>query len=119
MKLLNQEINETTVYSSFFEFLEKNKDRVFRYWVYKRLFTPLEREKKYIDQGEYVDSHADLGIIREAIILPDNDILLGFYRATEAIYQDTDEYRLLSYYKLSEIRLDYHPVDMEEYYCGE
>lgn len=118
MKLINQEINETVAYGSFFEFLEKNKDRVYRYWVYKKIFTPFEQEKKYMDQGEYVDSHAELGIIREAIILPDNDVLIGFYRVSEAINQEADEYISLNYYKLSEIRLDYHPVDMEGYYCG-
>ena len=116
MKPINQEMSETAAYGSFFEFLEKNKDRLFRFWVYKRIFTPLEQEQKYMDQGEFEDYHAHTGIIREAIILPDNDLLLGFYIISDTTADEVDEYRHLQYYKLSEIRMEYRPVDMEEYY---
>ena len=83
MKPINQEMNETAAYGSFFEFLEKNKDRLFRFWVYKRMFTPLEQEMMYTDQDVYEDYHANTGIIKEAIVLPDNDLLLGFYIITD------------------------------------
>lgn len=119
MKPINQEMSETAAYGSFFEFLEKNKDRLFRFWVYKRIFTPLEQEQKYMDQGEFEDYHAHTGIIKEAIILPDNDLLLGFYIITDTTADEIDEYRHLQYYKLSEIRMEYRPVDMEEYYGGD
>ena len=118
MKPINQEMNETAMYSDFFSFLERNKDRIFRFWVYKRLFTPLEQEQKYIDQGEFEDYHAQTGIIKEAIILPDNDLLLGFYIILDTTVDEVDEHRHLQYYKLSEIRMEYRPVDMEEYYGG-
>ena len=119
MKPINQEMNETAMYSDFFSFLERNKDRIFRFWVYKRLFTPLEQEQKYIDQGEFEDYHAQTGIIKEAIILPDNDLLLGFYIILDTTVDEVDEHRHLQYYKLSEIRMEYRPVDMEEYYGGD
>ena len=119
MKPINQEMNETAAYDSFFEFMEKNKDRLFRFLVYKRIFTPLEQEQKYMDQGEFEDYHAHTGIIKEAIILPDNDLLLGFYIISDTTADEIDEYRHLQYYKLSEIRMEYRPVDMEEYYGGD
>ena len=118
MKPINQEMNETAVYGSFFEFLQKNKDRLFRFWVYKRIFTPLEQEKKYIDECVYGDPHAHTGIIREAIVLPDNDLLLGFYIPCCDTVDEEDEYKHIDYYKLSEIRMEYRPVDMEEFYGG-
>lgn len=118
MKPINQEMNETAVYGDFFSFLERNKDRIFRFWVYKRLFTPLEQEQKYIDQGEFEDYHAQTGVIKEAIILPDNDLLLAFYIISDTSVEEVDEHRHLQYYKLSEIRMEYRPVDMEEYYGG-
>lgn len=118
MKPINQDMSETTMYSSFQEFLAKNCDRIFRFWVYKRIFTPLEMEKKYMDQGEYEDSHCHSGIIREAIVLPDNDILLGFYIMGNDTVDEEDPYQHLEYYKLSEIRMNYSPVDMEDYYGG-
>ena len=119
MKPINQEMNETATYNSFFEFLEKNKDRIFRFWVYKRMFTPLEMEQKYIDQGEFEECHAKLGIIREAIVLPDDDLLLGFYIPGTETADEEDEYKHLDYYKLSEIRMEYRPADMEEFYGGQ
>jgi hypothetical protein len=119
MKPINQEMNETAAYGSFFEFLEKNKDRLFRFWVYKRMFTPLEQEKRYLDQDVYEDYHAHTGIIKEAIVLPDNDLLLGFYIIAGTTSEEEDPYRHLEYYKLSEIRMEYRPVDMEEYYGGD
>lgn len=118
MKPINQEMNETAMYGSFSEFLQKNKDRLFRFWVYKRLFTPLEQEKKYIDECVYEDTHAHTGIIREAIVLPDNDLLLGFYIPCCDTVDEEDEYKHIDYYKLSEIRMEYRPVDMEEFYGG-
>lgn len=119
MKPINQEMNETATYNSVFEFLEKNKDRIFRFWVYKRIFTPLEMEQKYIDQGEFEECRAKLGIIREIIILPDDDLLLGFYIPSTETADEEDEYRHLDYYKLSEIRMEYRPADMEEFYGGQ
>ena len=118
MKPINQEMNETAMYGNFFEFLQKNKDRLFRFWVYKRLFTPLEQEKKYIDECVYEDTHAHTGIIREVIVLPDNDLLLGFYIPCCDTVDEEDEYKHIDYYKLSEIRMEYRPVDMEEFYGG-
>lgn len=93
MKPINKEMNKIATYNSVFEFLEKNKDRIFRFWVYKRIFTPLEMEQKYIDQGEFEECRAKLGIIREIIILPDDDLLLGFYIPSTETADEEDEYR--------------------------
>ena len=119
MKPINQEMNETAVYGDFFSFLERNKDRLFRFWVYKRMFTPLEQEMMYTDQDVYEDYHAHTGIIKEAIIRTDKDLLLGFYINAGTTSEEEDPYRHLEYYKLSEIRMEYRPVDMEEYYGGD
>jgi hypothetical protein len=36
-------------------FMEIISGKVVRMWKYKRMFTPLEQEKKYADQSEFVD----------------------------------------------------------------
>lgn len=36
-------------------FMEIVSGKVVRMWKYKRMFTPLEQEKKYADQSEFVD----------------------------------------------------------------
>lgn len=89
-------------------------DRTYRYWIYKRMFTPQEQAEKWSDQCIFEDEHCNYGIIKEAIELPDGDILLGF------INPDTEEdsvaYGYIDYHKLSEIALAYYPLDMEEAY---
>ena len=82
------------------------EERVFRMWVFKRMFTPYEQDKKFSDESVYVDDECKFVMIKELIELPDGDLLIGF--------QDTDSDNLyLEYYKLSEIRLDYCQSDKE------
>lgn len=40
-------------------FMDTVSGKVVRMWKYKRMFTPLEQEKKYIDQSEFVDDMCD------------------------------------------------------------
>ena len=82
------------------------EDRVFRLWVFKKMFTPYEQDEKFLDESVYVDDTCKFVMIKELIELPDGDLLIGF--------QDTDNDNLyLEYYKLSEIRLDYCQSDNE------
>ena len=82
-------------------------DRVFRFWVYRRLFTPYEQQQAFIDETQFEDSHAQLGIIKEAIDLGNGDWLLGF----QIVDDDGVSYGGIEYYKLSEIRLSYYEQD--------
>ena len=89
-----------------------NSGRIYRYWTYKRMFTPLEQDMKYIDQSCYEIDTCSYGIIKEAVELPDGDILLGFIDPyTEA---DSIAYGDIDYHKLSEILLNHCPSDMED-----
>ena len=82
------------------------EERVFRMWVFKKMFTPYEQDEKFSDESVYVDDICKYVMIKEIIELPDGDLLIGF--------QDTDNDNLyLEYYKLSEIRLDYCQSDKE------
>ena len=55
------------VYESVADFFKSNPDRLYRFWVYKHIFTPDEIEKKYIDQTPYEESRCRMGVIREVI----------------------------------------------------
>ena len=82
------------------------EERVFRMWVFKKMFTPYEQDEKFLDESVYVDDTCKFVMIKELIELPDGDLLIGF--------QDSDSDNLyLEYYKLSEIRLDYCQSDKE------
>jgi len=88
---------------------------VFRYWVFKKQFTPYEMEEKFIDQSCYDSDYASIGIIHEAVILPDNDILLGFRTLGELSAEEYNEAEpYIEYFKLSEIRLAHAYKDQNE-----
>lgn len=81
------------------------EERVFRMWVFKKMFTPYEQDEKFSDESVYIDDTCKFVMIKEIIELPDGDLLIGF--------QDTDsDIEYLEYLKLSEIRLDYNPNDI-------
>lgn len=95
--------------TDFETWLSDNQDRVFRYWVYKRMFTPEEQASQYIDQSIYEDPECEHGRIAEAVELPDGDILLGFCGVD--MPEDSSAFGYIDYHKLSEISLAYAPRD--------
>lgn len=102
------------IISDFNTFINDYGNRLWRILVYKRMFTPYEMDKAYIDETVYEDEWHNV-FIEEVIQLPDNDILLGVRTVfdRESI-EHPEEYSKLDYYKLSEIRLSYHPGDYDE-----
>lgn len=64
-------------------FILDNKDTIFRISRYKKIFTPHEEEKKYIDESIYEDSY--FGKITKAIEVKD-DVLLEI----ELVYEEDD-----------------------------
>lgn len=86
--------------------LQDNKDVTFRLLVYKKVYTPLEQEKKYSDESEYENGgYYKYVKIVKAIEIP-NDVLL---EVSPVKYNDFEEeigvYNLSEFYRLSEIRL--------------
>lgn len=103
------------LYESMQHFFQNNPNRIYRFWVYKRLFTPYENERKFMDETAFESNTASNGIVRELIPLPDGDVLLGIAEIIDEADELLDKYRHLSYYKLSEIRLSYYPSSEEEF----
>ena len=105
---------EPTVFENIQQFLQSKQNKVIRYCIYRRMFTPYEEQHGFMDQSFYEDgSHLSLGVIQEAVILPDNDVLLGIARIYESLSDLQDDSRCLEYCKLSEIRLIYYPEDTQ------
>lgn len=76
-------------------------DRVYRYLVYKKMFTPYEEKNAFSDESVYENTHYELCTIEEAIDLGNGDWLLGL----NTIDEDGKAYGVIQYYKLSEIHL--------------
>ena len=92
-------------YGSFEDFAKTHEGQIFRYLIYRRMFTPREQEEMYIDESVYEDSHMSTGILREVTRLPDNDFLLGFATVSEDYAEGIELECGIEYVKLSEIRL--------------
>ena len=83
-----------------------NSDRIYRFVVYKKLFTPYEQDKKFSDESQFEDAHYRFGFIEEAIELGQGEWLLGF---CEVIDGEVCSY--ISYFKLSDIQLSFFEQD--------
>ena len=86
------------------DFVEKNKDTVFRYWLRKRMWTPYEMELKDKYQSDLEDEEAEYGYLAEAVDLG-HDWLIGISKDKKFDY--------ISYYRLSELDLAVSLTDQE------
>lgn len=81
--------------------LDYGYDRLFRAWFYY----PLE---------DYTNDRYEHIFIKEAIEMPDKDILLGVQIISEVEDIDTERPEI-EYHKLSNMFLTYNPDDIKEY----
>lgn len=82
--------------------LDESDTRIFRYCIYRRVYTPLEQEKKYIDESVFEDGGRDtMAKIEEAIDMGNGNWMLGM----REIYEDGSIAHNLKYVMLNEIRL--------------
>lgn len=81
-----------------------NDGRIYRYLVYKRMFTPYEQKEAFDDETQFEESTYTFAKISEAIDLGGGDWLLGL---TEVDPDTLESYSYTEYYKLNEIRLAY------------
>lgn len=95
--------------------LDVGFNRTFRMLEYRRPgdWTPRELENKYIDQSQYVDDRYTYIKIKEAIELPDRDILIGYIDVTDSEWdKDFDEDKAwVNYRKLSQLEICWFPED--------
>ena len=85
-----------------------NEGRIFRYVIYRRMFTPYEQERAFSDESQYEDYHFTFGFIEEAIDLGGGEWLLGFRKII-----DGDTCDEIEYCRLSEIRLSCFDCDQD------
>ena len=82
--------------------LDESDTRIFRYCIYKRVYTPLEQEKKYMDESEFEDGGMyTMAKIEEAIDMGNGNWMLGM----REIYEDGCVSKNIKYVMLNEIRL--------------
>lgn len=92
------------------DWVQANEDRVFRYVVYKRIWTPYEMDQKFEDESEFADSQYCFGKIKEVVKLGDGEWLLGFSGVDPETKEEFSP-MMVEYFRLSEIRLSYFEYD--------
>lgn len=102
-------------YESLADFIRENPGRIYRYWVYRHGYTPYEQKQCYSDESLFEETHARLGVLCEVIPLSGGDALLGFAEFVEDTSEIVSENRAITYYRLSDIRITYMPMDRDRF----
>lgn len=76
-------------------------ERIYRYVVYRKMFTPYEQEKRSRDETPFESIYYRFGKIEEVINIGDGKWMLGFRNVINHSLSDKIEY-----YMLNEIRLE-------------
>lgn len=78
-------------------------DRIYRYLVYRKMFTPYEQQKAFADETQFDDYHYSFAKIEEAIDIG-NDWLIGMRTVDPETGCEED---IIEYHKLSDIKISY------------
>ena len=99
----------------------EHKDTVFRYLVYRKIWTPYEMDEKFSDESEYTSNLYDFGKIVDAIYLGNGKWFVGLSAVDSETKEEISPKRI-EYYNLDEIRLcvfenDEETDDEEDDWC--
>lgn len=98
----------------FERYLTENPDKIWRFLVYRRMFTPYEQEQKFRDDHEFTSNHYEFAKIKDVFKICDDYVIIFNILDSE----DRDSHVCEKIYRLSEIRLsswDYDNREDEEY----
>lgn len=85
-----------------------NDTRIFRYLIHKKIFTPYEVERAFMDESVYENNgYYTLALIEEAIDLGHGEWMLSL----RSVNDDGEITGIVHCYKLSEIQLSYFDND--------
>lgn len=94
-------------------------ERVFRVWKYKKMFTPLEQDKKYFDQSTFENDVCKFMWLDEVVELPNGRIMFGFKDASTCAMHDHGEFDFeppIEYMLDGEFAMEYHDGDLKRVY---
>ena len=94
----------------FEQYLTADPDKIWRFLVYKRMFTPYEQEQKFSDDDEFTSIHYEFAKIKNVFPV-DNDFIIIFDILDS---DDKESYGHEKIYRLSEIRLSSYEYDNRE-----
>ena len=101
------------------EWLQASEGKIFRYLVYKKMFTPYEQQEAFEDEDQFEDNYYNFAVIECAVELGNGKWLLGLRQIV-----DHELSNHVEYLQLGDIRLEYFEDDQKileevEYKSGE
>ena len=97
--------------------LDNSDERIFRVWKYKKVFTPLEQDKKYIDQSMFEDERAKFCWLDEVIEMGGRRFMFGFRHAELALmhaHGDLNSPAPIIYMMDGEFTMEYYENDLKK-----
>lgn len=92
------------------EWLKSAEGKVFRYLVYKKMFTPYEQQNAFMDEDQYDDNIYNDAVIVRAIDLGYGKWMLALRQVIDGELTDHVEY-----HQLDDIRLEYFGIDQPQF----
>lgn len=87
-----------------------NDDTIYRFLVYRKMFTPKEMKECYSDESEFADTYYKTCKITNVIEVP-NDVLLELLIMSNDGIDEMHDLNMYEYHKLSDIKLFRFDVD--------
>lgn len=90
-------------------------ERLFRVWKYKKVFTPYEMDKKFVDESPYEDDVCMYAWLDEVVEFENKRIMFGFRDATSAAMFEYGELEFepnIVYMMDGEFSMEYYPGDL-------
>lgn len=94
--------------------IEKYKNTIFRMFEYKKIWTPYEMDQKFMDESEFKNDHSTLVKVKEAVTLPNGEILLKLRDVDDEENEDDDKnlHQAIYYWRnMKDIQLDQFDYD--------
>ena len=96
------------------DWIEKYKNTIFRMFEYKKIWTPYEMEQKFMDETEFKTDCSTLVKVKEAVTLPNGEVLLKLRDVDDEEDEDDDEnlHQAIYYWRnMKDIQLDQFDYD--------
>lgn len=94
---------------------DNSDERIFRVWKYKRVFTPYEQDKKFIDESVYEDEECMYAWLDEVVEFGNGRVMFGFRDAVSCAMRENDDLSFepqVIYMMDGEFTMEWYPSDL-------
>lgn len=90
------------------KWIKENEGKIFRFLIYKKMFTPYEQQEAFSDESQFEENYYNIALLKEAVDLGCGNWLIGF-----EMISDHKLSGITQYHRLQDIRLEYFDCDQD------